>query len=172
MAASYGNDPLDAPQFQLGSRILASGVASLTRAAALLNNVYARTRLVLGVWPGARASSVVPYESEDTSAAWVDLVQFRVHVPAGYATVRFVVRSARLTGDGLQIRLASDVDAGMAAATTITPNTAGTLTPTVQQTTATITPGDQILSVQYIDTSSTPGTSAIYSVVALLDNIA
>lgn len=170
MANLASNAPFDAPQVALGADILPSGPGALQTAVNLTNHVYAETRLVLGVWPQGQLAAAVPY-STDNGGGWVDWLVFRVHVPAGYTTLRFVVRSARLTADTMQVRVSSDVDAGMAAATTVTPNTAGSLTPTTQQVTATVTPGDQLLKVQYTDGSTTPGTSAIYAIVLVLDPI-
>jgi hypothetical protein len=164
-------DPFDAPQVALGATILATGQpGSLQTAADLINHVFAESRLVLGVWPQGQPASGVPYETDGTGD-WEDWISFRVHVPAKCTLLRFIVRSARLTGDTMQIRLSSDVDAGMAAGTTITPNTAGSLTPTTQTVSHSVTPGDQTLTVQYRDDSSPPGSSAVYAVAVVLDPV-
>lgn len=147
MSAVQSVDPIDLGQYVVGQLILPDALpGSLQRAVDTLNHVYASTLSTLGHWPDGTAT---PLTGVNTGGTWVDWFTIPAHIAEGVAELRFLVRSARTTGNTLEIRVSSSVDAGMAATTTITPNTGATLVPTTQTAKATVTPGDNVLTVQF-----------------------
>lgn len=163
MANVTANTPIAVEQIGIGQTIIepTAGNGSLQDFGNALNDVYADSRFILLMWPNGELDTGHPYITQATSGVFEDWLQLRVHVPDALVTLGYVVRAK--SGDATEtfrFQIASDVDGTLVTQTVST-------TATTYTGTATITPGNQVLTVQVSDTSGV-FDSEVYGVTLYL----